>query len=99
MNRRYTLARKDLKLLIRDKSAMFWVLIFPLLIAILFGSIFGGSSGVSKINVTLVDEDHSAASSALVAKLRSSSAISLTNAQRTADSSSELDAAKEAVRK
>ena len=36
-----TLAGKDLRLLVRDRAGLFWVLFFPLIMAIFFGSIFG----------------------------------------------------------
>ncbi|MBL8765138.1 MAG: ABC transporter permease [Phycisphaerae bacterium] len=38
----WTIATKDLKLLLRDPAAAFFTLVFPLGVAILFGSIFGG---------------------------------------------------------
>lgn len=41
----FTLAVKDLRLLVRDKLGLFWVIAFPLLMALFFGSIFGGSGG------------------------------------------------------
>lgn len=75
MGRSFTLAIKDIKLLLRDKSAMFWVLVFPLMIAVLFGSIFGGSNGGSKIKVALMDQDGSKESSALMGRLLKSSAL------------------------
>src|SRR6478672_10186941 len=75
MGRSFTLAFKDIKLLLRDKSAMFWVLVFPLMIAVLFGSIFGGSNGSSKIKVALVDRDGSKESTALMGRLHASKAL------------------------
>ncbi|HEY3782430.1 MAG TPA: ABC transporter permease [Fimbriimonadaceae bacterium] len=90
-----TLALKDVKLLVRDKSALFWVLVFPLMIAILFGSIFGGSNGASKIDVVLIDQDNSKQSQELVKGLKDSTALNvLAPAQSDA-----LSAAKESVRK
>ena len=56
----WTIAAKDLKVLIRDKMAVFWVLGFPLMIAILFGSIFGGSGAASKMKIAIADQDRSA---------------------------------------
>ncbi len=38
-----TIAAKDLRLLLRDRTNAFFVIVFPLAIAIFFGSIFGGS--------------------------------------------------------
>lgn len=42
-----TYARIDTKRLFRDKMAIFFVFIFPLIFLIIFGSIFGGDSDVS----------------------------------------------------
>ena len=38
-----TIAAKDLRILLRDRTNAFFVIVFPLAIAIFFGSIFGGS--------------------------------------------------------
>lgn len=65
----WTLAQKDLRLLTRDRMALFWVLVFPLVMAFMFGAMFGGSGGhhdddegPSGIPVALVDAERSAAS-------------------------------------
>lgn len=92
MSRSFTLALKDVKLLIRDKSAMFWVIVFPLLIAILFGSIFGGSNTASAIGVAVIDSDHTPDSAALAKKLSESKALKI-------EPDTDLGSAKEAVRK
>ncbi len=39
-----TIAMKDLRIFARDRTNAFFVIVFPLAIAIFFGSIFGGSS-------------------------------------------------------
>ena len=54
------LALKDLRLLWRDKFGLFWVIVFPLLIAVLFGSIYrtgGGSAG--SMRVAVIDQQQS----------------------------------------
>lgn len=54
----YYMALKDLRLLLRDWAGLFWLLAFPLIMALFFGSIFGGfgdSSGRGKISVAFVD--------------------------------------------
>jgi ABC-2 type transport system permease protein len=54
------LAVKDLRLLIRDKAGFFFIFIFPLLIAVFFGTIFSGDGGGgSAISVLIVDQDSS----------------------------------------
>ncbi len=42
------LAVKDLKLLARDKFGLFWVAVFPLLMALFFGSIFSSGGGSAR---------------------------------------------------
>ncbi len=80
-----TLALKDIKLLLRDKAALFWVIAFPLLIALFFGSIFGGmgSGGSRAISIYVIDQDSTDASAAFVDALKESSALKVT--ETTAD--------------
>jgi ABC-2 type transport system permease protein len=91
MNRAFSLAGKDLKLLLRDKSSLFWVLIFPLMIAVLFGFVFGGANGASAIKIGLVDQDGTPESKALATRIRASSAVSAKDMS--------LEEGREAVRK
>ncbi|TKJ40756.1 ABC transporter [candidate division LCP-89 bacterium B3_LCP] len=58
------LAKKDFKLLMRDKTGFFFVLFFPLIFALFFGLIFSGSGGGSSgaIPIVLVDLDSTEAS-------------------------------------
>jgi ABC-2 type transport system permease protein len=65
------LALKDLRLLMRDKVALFWALLFPLMFAGLFGAVLRRSvdGRPTKLAVAVVDEDGSAASKALVKAL------------------------------
>jgi ABC-2 type transport system permease protein len=72
-----TLARKDLRLLWRDKFGLFWVIAFPLLIAVFFGTIFsgGGGGGRSAISVAAVDLDSSETSRAFVQQMQESDAL------------------------
>ncbi len=76
MGKILTLALKDLKVLFRDKGAVFWVLFFPLLIALFFGSIFSGGGGnPSGMKIAIVDEDQSDYSQAFVEELSGLSAL------------------------
>ena len=43
MNQILTVALKDLALLRRDKMGLFWIFIFPLIYAVFFGALTGGS--------------------------------------------------------
>ena len=66
------LAAKDLRLLVRVKSGLFFAFAWPLVIAILFGAVFSPSdNGPRGMAVALTDEDQSAGSrdfAALLAK-------------------------------
>ena len=72
-----TIAMKDLRLLWRDKWGMFWVLAFPLMMAIFFGSLFGNMQQQSPVRISLVDEDQSDLSKSFLATLKESTAIEL----------------------
>jgi ABC-2 type transport system permease protein len=66
------LAAKDLRLLTRDRLALFFTLAFPLLFAVLFGAVFSGSAtgeGPREVPVAIVDLDDSEDSRAVVATL------------------------------
>jgi ABC-2 type transport system permease protein len=87
-----TLATKDIRLLWRDRAALFWVLVWPLIFAFFFGSIFGsGGSGGGGMKIAVVDEDSTATSHQYVALLDSSSALRVERMNR--------DQAREEVRK
>lgn len=71
------LAIKDLIHLIRDRGATFFTFVFPLLIAMFFGFIFGGVGG-SKLPVAVINEDGGAESLAFVENLHQESALKVT---------------------
>jgi ABC-2 type transport system permease protein len=84
---------KDLRLILRDKEALFWILMFPLMMAVLFGSIFTGMGEQSRrpIKVALVDEDRSDASKEFVSRLKKQDSVEVV--------SHSFAAARDAVRK
>lgn len=66
------LAAKDVRLLSRDRVALFFTLVFPLLFGILFGAVFSGSAagdGPRALDVAIVDLDGSNDSRGIVARL------------------------------
>jgi ABC-2 type transport system permease protein len=65
----WAIARKDLKVLSRVPTAMFFSLGWPLLMAVLFGFMFGGGGERASLGLGFVDEDGSAASRKLLAGL------------------------------
>jgi ABC-2 type transport system permease protein len=80
-----TLANKDLRLLLRDRAGFFFTLIWPLIIAIFFGTIFGGGgggSGRSAMSILLVDEDKSERSQEFVGTLDSGPELEITLSTR-----------------
>lgn len=51
------IARKDLLLLLRDRTSAFFTFLFPLLLALFFGTVFsGGGGGRGSVTVAVVDE-------------------------------------------
>lgn len=73
----FALASKDLKLLWRDKMSLFFVLVFPVLYAILFGSVFGGDGETARMSIAIVDHDRSAQSRLFTEQLRESDALTV----------------------
>lgn len=70
-----TIARKDLKLLTRNRASFFWVLVFPILIALLFGFAFSGGGGRPSLPIAVIDQDQSDYSRSLVRRLHQSEAL------------------------
>ncbi|MBW1810830.1 MAG: ABC transporter permease, partial [Deltaproteobacteria bacterium] len=70
-----TLAIKDLRLLWRDRFGLFWVLGFPLIMALLFGSLYSGSGGAKNIAVAVIDEDATEKSKTYLGNLQKSDAL------------------------
>ena len=85
------LALKDLKLLWRDKAALFWVIGFPLIMALFFGSIFASGGSTAAMKVAVIDIDQSENSIVFTDELKKSDALLVREIP--------LDSAREAVRK
>jgi ABC-2 type transport system permease protein len=57
------MAVKDLKLITRDWLGLFFIVGFPILMGVFFGSMYGGvDTGSASLSIALVDEDQSAMS-------------------------------------
>jgi len=83
------IASKDLRLLVRNRAAFFWVLGFPFLMALFFGAIASGGSGNrAPMTIAAVDQDQSAYSRAFLDELRKSDALRVRDA--SADSATLL---------
>ena len=57
----FALAAKDIRLLLRNRGALFFTVGWPMLVAIFFGLIFGGGGGSSRPKVALVVQEQHAA--------------------------------------
>ncbi len=81
----FTMAMKDLRLISRDWLGMFFIVGFPVLMGLFFGSMFGsiGDNDV-KLTVAVVDEDNTTASQQFVKKLTDSDNIGVEKLDRTA---------------
>lgn len=80
-----TLAGKDLRVLTRVKSGVFFTFIWPIVVAILFGTAFGGQNadGPSALRIVAVDEDDSAGSRKFLDTLSASGDFRLDRAARS----------------
>lgn len=58
----------SLKMTYREKIALFWMFLFPLLLMLLLGTIFGGT-GNANINLGIVDLDNSSVTKSIVGHL------------------------------
>lgn len=69
------LAKKDLRLMPRNKGGMFFTFAWPIVIMVLFGFAFGGrgaDEGAGKVGIAVVDEDGSSGSAAFLKQLEAS---------------------------
>ena len=77
----WLLTQKDLRVYVRDRSALLLGFLVPIALVTVFGWImtyaFGGSSGMPKVTLWFVDEDGTPRSQAIVESLRSSEMINL----------------------
>ncbi|MBU8934862.1 MAG: ABC transporter permease [candidate division Zixibacteria bacterium] len=79
----FTLAVKDLRVLFREKTSIFWVLGFPLMIALFFGTIFSGGGGeVSGMKIAVIDEDQSDYSKDYIEEISGLSALRVSQMSR-----------------
>lgn len=80
MNVILAIARKDLLQLFRDKANCFFTFIFPVLVALFFGTIFRSGGPAGKMDVAVVDLAHNAAAAGFVGDLKADSAINVKEA-------------------
>jgi ABC-2 type transport system permease protein len=78
------LARKDLRVLTRVKSGLFFTFVWPIIVAILFGIVFAGQRPETPraIRVVVVDDDQSDGSRAFLSALETSGDFAIDRAPR-----------------
>lgn len=85
----WAMALKDLVILLRDRFGLFWVAVFPLLMALFFGSIFGSDSSDTRgLRIGFIGTGDSASAAGFRAALEKSEAVTL--ADMTLDSARSL---------
>lgn len=74
MKKVVVLALKDLRLMPRNRGGLFFTFVWPVLVTVLFGIMFGGQGDgrQGKIRIAIVDEDRSEGSRAFLTKLEES---------------------------
>lgn len=76
----WILARKDLRIFLRDRTALLMSIALPLFLATIFGAAMGGmtsDSGIGKVKLFVEDLDKSDRSRALVAELEKTDGLSI----------------------
>jgi ABC-2 type transport system permease protein len=82
--RAITLAVKEIRRTVREPATLLLVLLFPIILAVMFGTAFGGSPGQNAhYSVAVVDSDHSAWSERLVQNMASTGILSVTKADNS----------------
>jgi ABC-2 type transport system permease protein len=83
MHATVALALKDLRLLVRQRMALFFTVVWPLVVAVLFGTMFSGSGNApSRLKVAFADEDQTAGSRAFASQLEKSKDLDVLRADR-----------------
>lgn len=74
------IAFKDLRLLLRDKGALFFTFVFPLFLALLFGLVFGGGGGGKSraMDIAVFNADNGPASKQFIDDLKADDALAVT---------------------
>ncbi|OFX33445.1 MAG: hypothetical protein A2Z07_08200 [Armatimonadetes bacterium RBG_16_67_12] len=84
------IALLSLAITIRDRGALLWRLVMPLVMTVLVGSAFGGAAGAARLPVAVGDDDDSSYSRLFVDRLRTERAIQLVETTVT-DAQARLD--------
>ena len=69
MNAFLTLAANDVRLTVKDRVSVFWLLILPVLLMWIFGRVMGGGGGTPQVSLTILDRDGGWLAKAFAAEL------------------------------
>lgn len=84
MSAAFALALKDLRILTRIPAAFFFTFVWPLLVAVFFGTLYGSpSSGTPRLPIAMADEDSTSESKAFLDGLAGRGAFDVVRASRT----------------
>ncbi len=73
-----TMALKDIRLLFRDRQSLFFVILWPLTMAVFFGAMFAGlTSGPESVPVAVADEDRTAGAERFLARLENANGLAV----------------------
>ena len=78
MSKIVTMAAKDIRLLFRDRQSLFFVILWPLTMAVFFGAMFAGlASGPESVPVAVADEDGTAGSERYLVRLENTDGLAV----------------------
>jgi len=89
MGKVFSIAFKDLRILLRDKASVFWVMAFPLIYALFFGSVFSGGGSPSSMKIAIIDQDKTEYSVKFIEKVKSLDGIRLDTTVANVDSATQ----------
>ncbi|MEY4786768.1 MAG: Inner rane transport permease YbhR, partial [Planctomycetota bacterium] len=81
ISRMFAIALKDLRLLSRDRGALFFTILFPVIIAVLFGMVFGRVSTPGPLDVVVVVTEDGPLARSFATALQDDSALHVQLAQ------------------
>ncbi|RLG50787.1 MAG: hypothetical protein DRO00_08215, partial [Thermoproteota archaeon] len=71
----FGIAKKDFLLFVRDRATLFWVLAFPIVMMLLFSTVFGAEG--ARFDIACVDRDKGQIASAIIEALNSTDVVHL----------------------
>jgi len=96
MSRFYKIFLYDFKMTLRQRESLFWMFLFPILLMVILGLIFGSSNRM-KLSVGIVDQDDSVVSEAIVSGFNGMDGLVITTGSEEAERSALKDGKRNAV--